>query len=172
MGVIRDNEPSHINACFIPRNLTMAKRIFQTTGFTFTATSDSTIIANNSYMALSGGSTTQRIDLLEVYWGGLSTASTPHTMHVCRTVTPGTTTSALVSPNSDGPMDPATAALVSPPGAYTNCTTNPVPSAATTDARLHVGGNAFGGIVRWNAAPTQQWVVLGNTNPNVSLLRV
>jgi hypothetical protein len=35
--------------------------------------------------------------------------------------------------------------------------------AATTDPKLELNLNAFGGIIWWNAAPTQQWSILGNT---------
>jgi hypothetical protein len=151
----------------------MAKRIFQVTGNTFTATSDSTIPANFTYMALSGATASQRIDVLEVYWGGLASASAPHALQLCRTITPGTTTSALTTAinASDGPEDSATAALLSPPWAYMNCATNPIPPNSITDARLNLAGNAFGGIVRWNAAPTQQWTITGNTSPAVSMMR-
>jgi ABC-type molybdenum transport system ATPase subunit/photorepair protein PhrA len=38
-----------------------------------------------------------------------------------------------------------------------------VPSNAITDAKLNLGQNAFGGIIRWNAAPMQQWQLLGST---------
>ncbi len=151
----------------------MAKRIFQVTGMTFTATSDSTIPANFTYMAVSGATSSQRVDILEVYWGGLASASAPHTLSLARTVTPGTTTSALTTAQnvSDGPADSATAALLSPVWAYINCATNPTTTNAITDARLHLGGNAFGGIVRWNAAPTQQWTITGTASPSVSILR-
>ncbi len=151
----------------------MAKRIFQVTGQTFTATTDSTAMANYTYMAISGGSTTQRIDILEVYWGGLASASAPHTLHLARLGTAGTTTSTLLVAQgaSDGPMDSATADLRSVVTAYNGCTTGPTTSNLISDARLNLAGNAFGGIVRWNAAPTQQWTITGNVAPSVSALR-
>src|SRR4051812_7266766 len=129
----------------------MAKRIFQVTGFTFTATSDSTILGNDTYMGIGGPHSSALIDLLEVYWGGLATTSAVTLLQLSRTITPGTTTSALVSPASDGPEHPSTAALVSPTYVFTKCTTNPVASAAIGDAKLNLAGNTFGGIVRWNA---------------------
>jgi hypothetical protein len=34
-----------------------------------------------------------------------------------------------------------------------------------TDTHLNLALNLFGGIVRWNATPTQQWQIIGNTAP-------
>jgi len=149
----------------------MAKRIFQVTGFTFTATSDSVVLVNNTFMSIAGATSSQRLDVLEVYWGGLAATSAVTLLQLARTAVAGSTTTALVSPNSDGPMDTATAALVSPPWCYTQWTNNPAVSAATTDARLNLAGNTFGGIVRWNASPTQQWTITGSAVPATSVLR-
>jgi hypothetical protein len=60
-------------------------------------------------------------------------------------------------------MNPATAALSNVPVSFVAATTNPQASAVITDAKLNLGLNLFGGIIRWNAAPTQQWTILGNT---------
>lgn len=146
----------------------MAKRSFSVTGFTFTATSDSTAMANDSYMSLEGATSTQRLDVLEVYWGGLATTSAVCLLQLSRSQA-GSTTSGLISPASDGPLDTATATLTSPPWSATRFTTGPSSSLALTDAKLKLAGNTFGGIVRWNAAPTQQWTITGNGNGNRTL---
>ncbi len=63
-------------------------------------------------------------------------------------------------------MHPATAALTAAPQTFTVAATNPMRSSATTDAKLDMGINAYGGLLRWNASPTQQFTVVGNALPN------
>ena len=142
----------------------MAKRLFNNTNWTPSAQADGGALTNATYMAVKGGSGTQRIDFLEVYVHGMAAASAVTPTCLARTVTAlGATPTALAAPATDGPTDPATAALAAPPITYTAAATGPQRSGATTDARLNLGINAFGGSFRWNAAPTQQWVLLGNT---------
>jgi hypothetical protein len=143
----------------------MAKRIFQAVNFTPTATADAaTALANSTYMAMKGGSSTQMIDVLEIMISGLAAStSSPTIMQFARHSTIATTPTALAAPNSDGPMHPSTAALAAPAVTFVAAGTGPQRSAATSDARLNVGLNAYGGIVRWVAAPTAQWTNLGNT---------
>jgi hypothetical protein len=141
----------------------MAKRLFQAANYTPTANADSSALANNTYQAIRGGSGTQRIDILEVMISGLASASSVAIMQLARDIQIGSTTTALAAPNSDGPTDTATAALAAPPLTFVGAVGGPQRSNAITDARLELGINAFGGIVRWNAAPTQQFVVTGNT---------
>ena len=147
----------------------MAKRLFFNTNWTPTASADSTFLAGSTYMALNGGTATARLDVLEVLISGLAGASAVNAMCLGRSSTVGTSTSALISPSSDGPMDTATAALASPPLSYVSCSAgsyNPVRSSSTAVAKLNLAINAFGGIIRWNAAPTQQWAITGNTASN------
>jgi hypothetical protein len=141
----------------------MAKRIFQAPNWTPTATADTTAHANGTYMALKGGSGTQLIDVLEVEVGGLAGSSAPTILQLARASTIETTPTALAAPNSDGPAHPATAALAAPPVSFVAAATGPQRSAVTSDARLNFSMNAFGGVIRWVAAPFQQWSILGNT---------
>jgi hypothetical protein len=141
----------------------MAKRVFQNVNWTPTVAADASALANATYMAIKGGTGTQKIDILETYVVGAAAASAPTFLCLARASTIETTPTALVAPATDGPMDPATAALAAPPVTFTAAGTGPQRSAATTDARLLVAINAFGGSLRYNSAPTQQWVVLGNT---------
>ena len=144
----------------------MAKRSFQCVNYTPTATSDSTAaLANGTYQGIRGGSATQRIDVLEVLISGLAGASSPTIMQLARSGIIASTTSVLVAPNSDGPADTATAALAAPPLTFVAAVGGPQRSAAISDARLNLALNVFGGILRWNAAPTQQWVITGATAP-------
>jgi hypothetical protein len=141
----------------------MAKRLFNNTNWTPSAQADAGALSSGSYMALKGGSGTQRMDVLEVYLHGMAAASAVTPTCLARASTIETTPTALAAPATDGPEDPSTAALAAPPVSFTAAATGPQRSAATSDARLNLGINAFGGSFRWNAAPTQQWVILGNT---------
>lgn len=140
----------------------MAKRVFQTSNWTPTATADTTTLASGTYMAVKGGSTTQRINILEVYIAGMAATTSPTAMSLGRSTTLATTPTALAAPASDGPVDGATAALAAPPITFTAAATGGQRSAATTDAKLMLGFNAFGGIIRYNAAPGQEFVITGN----------
>lgn len=143
----------------------MAKRIFTLLGQTFTAQAVTTNLTNSTYGAIKGGSATQLTDILELSLNGMATASTVAAMCLARasTIEAGAVT-ALASPNSDGPLHPSTAALAAPPVTFVAAATNgPQASAVTTDPKLQFSLNLFGGIERWNASPTQQMSLLGNT---------
>jgi hypothetical protein len=141
----------------------MAKRIFQNINFTPTATADSVALANATYMAIKGGSGTQLINCLEFYIAGMATSSAPTGMSFARSTIIATTPTALATPASDGPNHPSTAPLAAPPVTFTAAATGGLRSNTTTDAHLMLGLNAFGGIVRYNAAPGQEFSILGNT---------
>jgi hypothetical protein len=141
----------------------MAKRTFTALNLTFSAQSGGTAVASSTYMSMLGGSATQLIDVLEILISGIASASAVAAMTFCRTITLASTPTALAAPNSDGPQSPFTAALAAPGTSFVAATGGPWPSAATTDAKLNLGLNSFGGIIRWNAAPTQQWQMFGST---------
>ena len=142
----------------------MALRTFQAVNFTPTATADTTAHTNATYMALKGGSTTQRLDVLEILVSGLvASTSSPTILQFARTSTIATTPTALAAPNSDGPMDPATAALAAPPVSFVAAAAGTQRDATTTSARLNLGLNAQGGIVKWFAYDrSKPWAMLGN----------
>lgn len=143
----------------------MALRSFQAVNWTPTATADTTAHANATYQAIKGGSGTQRNDILEILIAGLvQSTSSPTIMQFARTSTVATTPTALAAPNSDGPMDPATAALAAPPITFTASAAGSQRDATTTSARLNVGLNAQGGIMKWFAYDrSKAWGMLGNT---------
>lgn len=126
--------------------------------WTPTAVADTTNFTDSGYMAIQGGSSTQRINLLEVYMGGLASASAPAQMLLARDSTVGATSLSGVLVAA---LDPATAALAAPPLGLSASTTKPQRSA--TLQLLALGFNAFGGVVRWVAAPGQEIGLLGNT---------
>lgn len=145
----------------------MAKRLFTSAAVTFTASAAGSQATSGGYMSMVGGSATQLIDVLEIFISGKATASTVAGMVFARQSTLGTGgATALAAPHSDGPVHPATAALAAPPvTAVAYVTNQPIGSNTVTDAKLNLGLNLFGGIVRWNAAPTQQWSILSATAP-------
>jgi hypothetical protein len=140
----------------------MAKRLFFSNP-TLTAQAYATILTDNTHMTLIGGTTTQMTDVLEVLVSGRDVSSVVCATQLCRsTGTIAATPTALAAPTSDGPMVPATAALTAAVVVAVAFTTKPQASGVTTDAKLNLGLNTFGGILRWNAAPTQQWQMLGS----------
>ena len=143
----------------------MAKRIFTNQNWTPTATADTTALANATYMALQGGSGTQLINLLEFMISGFAAASAIALLTCARCTNVGTTPTALAAPASDGPAHPSTAALAAPPVSFTAAAAGPQRSAATTDAKINLGMNTFGGILKYNCGPGQEFSILGNTQP-------
>lgn len=139
----------------------MAKRIFHANNYTPTAQADTTALTSGTYQALKGGGTTQLVNIVEVYIAGLAGASAPTSMQLARASTVETTPTALASPNSDGAMS-QNSALSSPVVSFVAAATGPQRSAVTSDAKLELGLNAFGGIVRWVAAPGEEWGIIGN----------
>lgn len=138
----------------------MAKRVFQVSTWTPTAQADG--VLTGSYQALTGGTSTQNLTVIEIYMGGQAGASSVNVMTFARSSTVGITPTALSTPNSDGPMHGATAPLAAVPIAYVAATTAPNRSPAVTIARLNLTFNSFGGIVRWVAAPGEEWTIVGN----------
>lgn len=146
----------------------MAKRLFHKTSWTPTATADTTNLANNTFMALQGGSSTQLINILEVLINGQATTSAPTFMQLARdtTVCASTGLGVLTAPSGDGPMHPSTAALAAAPSPNEAVATSPQRAATTTHGRLELGLNAFGGIMKWNPyTPDMAFSILGNTQP-------
>ena len=138
----------------------MAKWSFASEGFTPVGVLDTAAFTDNGYMGLMGGSTTQRIDIYEVYMGGLATASAPCPMVLARDSTVQGTPTALTTAQSNAALDPATAALAAPQVAFTASTTKPQRAAAL--GKLAMGFNAFGGVVRINLPQGQEFKLLGN----------
>lgn len=138
----------------------MAKRAFQVVTWTPTAQADG--VLTGAFQALKGGSTTQLNTIIELYMGGQAGASSVNAMTLAYSSTLGITPTALAVPNSDGPLHGSTAALAAASVPYIAAATAPNRSPAVTLARLNLTFNSFGGIVRWVAAPGEEWTMVGN----------
>lgn len=136
----------------------MARWAANFSSFTPTAVADTTNMTNSGYAALQGGSSTQRINVSEIYLGGQATSSTVNQVAVARDSTVGATG---LSGGTLAALDGATAALAAPPVQFNSSTTKPQRS--STLYLLSPSFNAFGGIVRWVAAPGYELGMLGNT---------
>jgi hypothetical protein len=138
----------------------MAKFSFKVSTFTPVAVADTTNFTDAGYMALQGGSSTQRIDISEVSISGQAAASAPSLLVLSRDSTVGATLTSLSAGNSNAALDPASAALAAPPVGFVASTTKPQRSA--TLGLLNLSLNAFGGIYRWVANQGSEIKMLGN----------
>lgn len=142
----------------------MAKRLFSYQNWTPTATADAAALANSTYMAVKGGSSTQRVKVIEIAISGLApSASSPTLMNFARSSTVATTPTALAAPASDGFEDPSASALSSSTITFTAAGTGGQRSAVTTDGKINVALNTYGGVFKWNAPQDGEFVLLGNT---------
>ena len=148
----------------------MAKRVVTNVSKTWAPTANN--VAVTQWIAVKGGSATQIIDCLEFLISGMAASSVPMSIQTAYSSTlGGTPTLPPALPDSDGPMIVNATALAATVAAYTAATTGPTPNSASTLPRLNLGLNVFGGIIRWNAAPTQQWTSVGNaTNGGETVL--
>lgn len=144
----------------------MAKRSFSAMSWTLTATADTTALANATYQALRGGSTTQRLLIEEIYLGGQApSVSSPAIISLGRSSTVATTPTALAAPNGDAPLDPATADLAAPAVSFVAAAAGPQRSALVGAKLLNLSFNQYGGVVNWQAPQTGGPAVLGSTAP-------
>jgi hypothetical protein len=93
--------------------------------------------------------------VVEWYLGGEATSSTVNRMTVARSTTVGTGSTTIVA-NKHNPRSPAAVATV-----ITEYTTQPTYAAV---ALATLAFNAFGGVVRWVAAPGEEMYVLGTAD--------
>jgi hypothetical protein len=139
----------------------MAKRSFMTLGTSFPANALGSAGITNGYMAMVGSSTTAVADILEVLISGTASASTIGAFTLAPISTAATTPTALAAPNSDGPLQ-SNATPTAFANSYIAAATGPTISNSTSAGKINLGLNTFGGIIRWNAAPTQQYTLIGN----------
>jgi hypothetical protein len=146
----------------------MAKRVFATQNVIGPLNPLGSAATTLTFMSIkipSGGAAAALVDILEVLISGNASSSNIGGFFLVRSSTLSTgAATALANPNSDGLLLPSGSALAAAnviTSAITFATTMPTLSSAGTDAKLNLGLNAFGGIIRWNAAPTQQWQLSG-----------
>lgn len=143
----------------------MTVRVFQANGLTSgTGTATNALLTTSQYMAIKGAASTQRIDVSEILISGFAGSSAPALFQMGHVSVIETTPTALATATaSDGPADSSGAAAASAPVTFIAASTQPTSTNNTTDPRLNLGLNLFGGIIRWVAAPRMQWTQLGNT---------
>lgn len=141
----------------------MSKWSFAVTNLTPVAVADANAFTDSGYMALQGGSSTQMNDIQEVQIIGQAGSSSPTPLLLARDSTVGATLTALSTPNSNGALHPSVAALGAVPTGFIASTTKPQRASSVTLAKLAMAINAFGGILRWLAAPGEEFSILGNT---------
>lgn len=141
----------------------MAKRIVSVTTITPTATADTTNLVDATYpFMIQGGSATQRNRVWEIYLGGQAGSSTPTYMVLGRDSQVATGSNSNGSGQNDASAEAATAALALP--AFTgNTNATNKPQRSSTLKLLNLSFNAFGGIIRWVAAPEEVIDIVGNT---------
>lgn len=141
----------------------MGKRTFSVPVWSPTATADTTGLANNTMMAIGANNATSGLLVQEIEIGGQGSASSPMIMMFARDSTLMATPTALAAPASDGPMNTLSPAAQTGSITANFAGTSPQRSAATTAGRLNLSFNGFGGIVRWQAAPFEEWGIVGVT---------
>lgn len=131
---------------------------FSKRNWTPVAVADTTNFTDEGYMAVLGGAAAMRIEFNEVYMGGLAASAAPAQMILARDSTIGATG---LSGVMQAALDAATTAPGTLASAFSTSTTKPQRSA--TLQLLQLGFNAFGGVVRWVAAPGFSFSTVGST---------
>lgn len=132
----------------------MALRSLAHTGFTATATADTTTMTTLTFLALQGGSATQRARIDEVYMGGLSPTSAKNIMLLAFDSTVAGATMSKGTGCTDTALDASAVALATVVSAF-NTTSGTFPQRDAAKHLLNLTFNGFGGIVRWVANQTQ-----------------
>lgn len=141
----------------------MAKRSVSHVSLTPTATADTADLVDSTYpFCLQGGSSTQRTNIIEVMETGQAGASSPTLMLLGRDSQLATGSLTADATMNDTALDGATAALGAPVKTFNKAATLK-PRRDVAAHLLNLAFNAFGGIVRWVAAPGEEIAMTGNT---------
>ncbi len=126
---------------------------------------DATNLTTLTFMGLQGGTSIQANFIDEVYMGGQAASTAPLIMLLARDSTVGAAAlTALVTPNSNGPMNASAGVLTAPAVGFITSGTLPQRATSVTLGKMNFTFNAFGGIVRANYANTQdRFSIIGNT---------
>lgn len=120
-----------------------------------------TALANNSYQALRTTTATNMARVVEVFIGGEATSSTVNRMAYRRCSTnAGTPVAVTPAPLS------AMTAVASVAAGYVTATTGPTIANLANGHLLNLAFNAFGGVIRWVAAPGEEIYNMGTTANN------
>lgn len=138
----------------------MAKYVFDVATWTPTAVADTTNYTANGFMAVQGVAST-RVLFYEVYMGGQAGASSPSIMVVSRDSTVGGTITGLSAGQTMALLDATAQAPAATATSFVAATTEPQRS--STLHLINVSFNAFGGIIRWVAAPGEEFSTYGAT---------
>jgi hypothetical protein len=142
----------------------MAKRVTSNAGITPAAVADGVAFTSGQQFAdYYGASATQRTVFFEFYMGGLAGASSPTPMIVSRdsvlAVGAGSFSGTV---GADNNMASGTAALAAPLNVG-NVFATSYNTRTLVNHLINLSFNAFGGIVRWVAAPGEEITITGNT---------
>lgn len=121
----------------------MAKWSAMRNNWTPVAVADTTNFTDNGYFAVKGGTTVQRMKVVQVKMAGLAGASAPMQTVLARDSTVGATS---LSGGTIAPLDVHTENLAANPVVFSVSTTKPQRS--STLYLLDLGFNAFGGLIR------------------------
>ena len=141
----------------------MAQFTHGAVGYTPVAHADgASSLANASYQAVRGGAATQLARIVETFIGGEAATSTVNRMALRR-----------LSTNATTPTDQTPAPLniysgVAVAQGYVAASTGP--TIAATQHLLNLAFNAFGGIIRWVAAPGEEIYFGTTTAPNAQVV--
>lgn len=144
----------------------MADRVFTVPSFTPTAINDTTALTNAAHMSIGAGAALQGLMVKEIYVKGIASSlpANPNEMLFARNSTIGVTPTALSAPNSDGPKNGFSSVTTTVPKTFVAASTPPQRSATTTNARLGLSHNPFGGQAKWQAPSFQEgWLIFGVT---------
>lgn len=142
----------------------MAKRVLSVVTLTPTATADTADLVDNTYHGfIRGGAATQKVTISEVMETGQAGASTPTLSLLAASSQAGTGAASSGAGVTDAPLDSSVAALAAPT-AVGNQSATLKPRRSATAHLLNLAFNAFGGIVRWVAAPGSEIQIIGASN--------
>lgn len=131
-------------------------------GYTPVAHADgAAALANDSYQAVRGGAATQLARIVDVFVGGQATVTTINQMALRRLSTNATT------PTDQTPAPLHTASPAAVAQGYVAAGTGP--TIASTQHLLNLAFNAFGGLIRWVAAPGEELYFGTTTAPNAQV---
>ena len=136
----------------------MAQYTSAADGWTAAAIADAASLTNSNHQSLRCWSSTVAARVIEVFIGGEATSSTVNRMTVRRHSTQGATPTNTV-PAQLNPFSPAARIT----GFVLCASTQPVVQAGHL---ANLAFNAFGGIIRWVAAPGEEMYITGTIAAN------